>query len=137
PWQLGGLDLVHELAFVAPVIMPRPFVVTIYDLTFIRYPERLPTMRRLYLRLLTGLSCKRARRIMAISQSTADDLVTLLGVPRDRIDLAIPGVDSRYCPLPADSVADWRSRKGLPERFFLFVGTLEPRKNLTVLIQAY
>ena len=137
PWQLEGLNLVHELAFVAPVIMPRPFVVTIYDLTFMRYPQRLPRARRLYLRLLTGLSCKRARRVIAISQSTADDLVMLLGVPRERIDLAIPGVDSRFCPLPADAVTDWRNRQGLPERFLLFVGTLEPRKNLTVLLQAY
>src|SRR5258708_18615671 len=137
PWQLNGLDLVHEMAFVAPVVMPKPFVVTVYDLTFIRYPDRLPRVRRLYLRLLTGLSCKRARRVIAISQSTADDLVALLGVPRDRIDLAIPVVDSRYCPLPVAAVADWRIRKGLPGLFLFFVGTPEPRKNLMVLLQAY
>ena len=137
PWQLNGLDLVHEMAFVAPVVMPKPFVVTVYDLTFIRYPDRLPRVRRLYLRLLTGLSCKRARRVMAISQSTADDLISLLGVPRDRIDLAIPGVEPRFHPLPRSEVAAWRSQHHLPEHFLLFVGTLEPRKNLTTLLQAY
>jgi glycosyltransferase involved in cell wall biosynthesis len=140
PWQLaalGDLDLVHELAFVAPLVMPRPFVVTVYDLTFIRYPERLSSLRRWYLRLLTGLSCKRARRVIAISQSTADDLVALLGVPRDHIDLAIPGVNSAFCPLPANEVRSWRQRTGLPDRFLLFVGTLEPRKNLPMLLRAY
>jgi glycosyltransferase involved in cell wall biosynthesis len=137
PWQLGGLDLMHELAFVAPMIMPCPFVVTVYDLSFIRYPERLPRLRRLYLRLFTGMSCRRARRVLAISQSTAEDLVTLLKIPREKIDLAIPGVDPRFCPLPAREVAAWRARKGLPNRFFLFVGTLEPRKNLPMLLRAY
>src|SRR5258708_36277101 len=64
PWQVRKFDLFHELAFVAPLVMPCPFVVTVYDLTFIRYPERLPVSRRLYLRLLTGLSCRRARRVI-------------------------------------------------------------------------
>jgi len=137
PWQLGSFDLVHELAFVAPLVMPRPFVVTVYDLTFIRYPERLTRVRRLYLRLLTGLSCQRARRVLAISQSTADDLVTLLKVPRAKIDLAIPGVEPHFQPLPTAEVAQFRMTHGLPERFWLFVGTLEPRKNLPMLIRAY
>lgn len=137
PFLLGAFDLVHELAFVAPLIMPRPFIVTVYDLTFIRYPDRLPRSRRLYLRLFTKLSCQRARRVLAISQSTADDLTTLLGIPPDRIDLAIPGVDPRFHRLPADEIAAWRQAKGLPDRFLLFVGTLEPRKNLPVLLRAY
>jgi glycosyltransferase involved in cell wall biosynthesis len=137
PWQLGTFDLINELAFVAPLIMSRPFVVTVYDLTFIRYPQRLPRARRWYLRLLTGISCRRARRVIAISQSTADDLVTLLGVPRSRIDLAIPGVDPDFRPLPPADVARWREQRGLPRRFMLFVGTLEPRKNLPLLLRAY
>lgn len=137
PWQLGDCELVHELAFVAPLIMPRPFVVTVYDLTFLRYPDRLPPVRRLYLRLFTAISCRRARRVIAISRSTADDLVTLLGIPREKIDLAIPGVDPRFVPLPADQVAAWRQQKRLPERFLLYLGTLEPRKNLPMLLRAY
>src|SRR5258708_11119452 len=107
PLQLDDMDLVHELAFVAPVVMPRPFVVTVYDLTFLRYPQHLPRVRRAYLQLFTRLSCRHARRVMAISQATADDLVTVLGVPRERIDLAIPGVGARFHPLPPDEVAAW------------------------------
>src|SRR4051812_47612553 len=56
PFALGGLDLYHALAFVAPLILTLPSVVTIYDLSFVHYPERLPAARRLYLRLLTGLT---------------------------------------------------------------------------------
>ncbi len=137
PFQLGGLDLMHELAFVAPVVMPRPFVVTVYDLSFLRYPERLTRTRRLYLRLLTGYSCRRARRVIAISQSTADDLTNLLHIPRTKIDLAVPGIESRFQLLPAAEIERFRAQKGLPDRFMLFVGTIEARKNLPVLLRAY
>ncbi|MBX3083087.1 MAG: glycosyltransferase family 4 protein [Anaerolineae bacterium] len=137
PWQLGEFDLVHEMAFVAPALMPRPFVVTVYDLTFIRFPERLPSTRRLYLQLMTRLTCQRAKRVIAISNSTADDLVTFLNVPRAKIDLALPGIDPRFRPLPVSDVEAWRTQRGLPARFFLCVCTLEPRKNLGTLIKAY
>ncbi len=131
------VDLAHALAFVAPVMSRVPSVVTVYDLSFVHYPEVLPAARRLYLRLLTRLSCARARRVIAISRSTARDLVAVFGLPADRIDVAAPGVGPQFAPLPAGEVAEFRRAKGLPERFLLFLGTLEPRKNLPVLLRAY
>ncbi|MBX3066772.1 MAG: glycosyltransferase family 4 protein [Anaerolineae bacterium] len=137
PFQLGEFDLVHQMAFVAPLIKPRPFVVTIYDLTFLRFPERLRASRRFYLQLMTRIACRRARRIVAISQSTADDLVSLMGIPRAKIDLAIPGIDPRFKSLSTAEIAAWRQAQGLPDRFLLYLGTLEPRKNLATLLHAY
>lgn len=137
PFQLNGIDLMHELAFVAPLLMPRPFVVTVYDLSFIRYPQRLPAARRLYLRALTGASCRRARRVIAISRATAGDLHKLLRVPLEKIDLAIAGVQPHFKKLPRAEVEAFRAAKGLPERFFFYLGTLEPRKNLPTLLRAY
>jgi glycosyltransferase involved in cell wall biosynthesis len=138
PFALGGLDLYHALAFVAPLAITTPSVVTVYDLSFIHYPERLPAARRLYLRAFTGLTCRRARRVIAISHSTARDLTETLGIPADKIDVAAPGCDpSVYHPLPPEAVAAFRRAKNLPERFWLFIGTLEPRKNLLVLLEAY
>jgi glycosyltransferase involved in cell wall biosynthesis len=58
-------------------------------------------------------------------------------VPRDRIDLAYPGVDARFRPLPATEVEAFRERLGLPRRFVLYLGTLEPRKNLPALVKAF
>ncbi|MBK8030520.1 MAG: glycosyltransferase family 4 protein [Chloroflexi bacterium] len=138
PWQLGAFDLYHALAFVAPLPLSTPMIVTIYDLSFIHYPERLPAARRLYLRLFTGLTCRRARRVQVISQSTGRDVERSLGIPASKIDLAQPGYDpARFYPLPADEIAAFKRAKNLPERFWLFIGTLEPRKNLTVLLDAY
>lgn len=138
PFVLGGIDLYHALAFVAPLALTIPSVVTVYDLSFIHYPERLPAARRLYLRLFTGLTCRRARRVIAISHSTARDLTQTLGIPADKIDVAPPGCDpATFHPLPAEQIAAFRRERNLPERFWLFVGTLEPRKNLTTLIDAY
>lgn len=134
----GGFDLYHALAFASPLLLTRPSVVTIYDLSFIHYPERLSRMRRLYLRLLTPLSVKRARRVIAISHSTAHDLTATLGIPAEKIDVAAPGYDPAiFHRLPTAEIAAFRQSKGLPDRFWLFIGTLEPRKNLNTLIEAY
>jgi glycosyltransferase involved in cell wall biosynthesis len=138
PWLLRGFDLYHALAFVSPLVLPVPSVVTVYDLSFIHYPQVLPASRRLYLRLFTALSCRRARRVIAISHSTAHDLTAQLGIPPEKISVAAPGYDAARCrPLPPEQVAAFRRDKGLPERFWLFVGTLEPRKNLPLLLEAY
>ena len=138
PWGLGEFDLVHGLAFVSPLILPKPSVVTVYDLSFIHYPQVLSTSRRLYLRLFTALSCRRARRVIAISHSTARDLTDSLGIPADKIDVAAPGYDRTvFHPLPREQVEAFRREQGLPEQFWLFLGTLEPRKNLVTLIEAY
>ena len=138
PAQLSDFDLYHAMAFVAPLVNVKPTVVTVYDLTFMRYPERLPVSRRLYLRLFTALSCQRARRITAISHSTAHDLMRLLNIPASKIDVTPLGYDRDvHYPRSASEIASFKQRMGLPERFWLFIGTIEPRKNLTMLLDAY
>ncbi len=138
PWQLGAFDLYHALAFVAPLALPVPMVVTVYDLSFLHYPQALTPARRAYLRLLTGLTCRRARRVICISRSTARDVIESLGVAPEKVDVAAAGHDpARFRPLPPDEAAAFRRAKNLPERFWLFVGTLEPRKNLPTLLRAY
>lgn len=138
PFQLGRYDLYHALAFVSPLLLTVPSVVTLYDLSFIHYPQVLTPARRMYLRLLTAASCRRARRVIGISHSTARDIAATFGIAPDRIDVAACGYDTaRYRPLPPADIAAFRQARDLPERFWLFVGTLEPRKNLTTLLDAY
>ncbi len=140
PWVVrrAGVHLLHSMAFVSPLLSPAPTVVTVHDLSFLRFPERFPALKRLYLTAMTRLSCRRARRIIAVSQATADETVRWLGVPPSRIDIAPHGVDhQRFRPLPPDQVTRFRQARGLPERLALFVGTLEPRKNLPTLVEAF
>ena len=131
------VDLTHGLAFSLPLLSRVPGVVTMYDLSFRRLPDRFPAAQRLYLSAITQLSCRRARRVVAISEATRRDVAEWLGVPLARIDLAYPGVDARFRPLPLEEVRAFRERLGLPERFILYLGTLEPRKNLPALVEAF
>jgi glycosyltransferase involved in cell wall biosynthesis len=130
-------DLVHGPVFVAPLFAPCPAVVTIHDLSFIRFPRLFRPANRLYLTVLTRLSAWRARRLIAVSAHTAAETARLLGVEAERIDVVYHGVEPAFHPLPAGEIAAFRQRKGLPERFVLFVGTLEPRKNLERLVEAF
>jgi len=139
PWTLRriGAHLVHGPAFVGPLLAPCPVVITIHDLSFIRFPTLFRPAKRLYLTVLTRFSARRARRLIAVSTHTAAETTRLLGVPSERIDVVYHGVDPVFHPLPADEVAVFRQRRGLPERFVLCVGTLEPRKNQTRLVEAF
>jgi glycosyltransferase involved in cell wall biosynthesis len=132
-----GVDLLHALAFVTPLLSPCPSVVTVYDLSFLLYPESFKRAKRFYLGLFTRLSARRARRVIAISKSTKRDVVRLLGVPPGKVEVVYCGIDEVFRPLTEDQVITFRSKRGLPERFILFVGTIEPRKNVTRLIEAF
>lgn len=131
------LDVYHAMAFVAPLRLKIPTVVTVYDLTFIRYPEALSRSRRLYLQTLTRRTCQQAAVVIAISESTAQDVADLLDIPREKIVVAVPGVSEQFRPLPEEDVAAFRQKHQLPARFLLHLGTLEPRKNLVMLLHAY
>jgi glycosyltransferase involved in cell wall biosynthesis len=126
------------MAFVQPVALPCPGVVTIYDLSFLRYPKSFESRRRMYLRWGTAYSAQRARRVIAISESTKRDIVRLLGVPEGKVDVVACGVDEDFRPVDEPGLLDeLRKKRNLPPQMLLFVGTIEPRKNLVTLLEAY
>lgn len=138
PWaaQRDRLALIHSMGFAMPHFTSCPAVVTIYDLSFVHYPESFPALQRRYLATATADSCRRARRIVAISESARQDIHRVYGVALERIDVVVPGVSAAYRPLAPDEVAAFRRQQGLPERFLLHVGTLQPRKNISLLLDA-
>jgi glycosyltransferase involved in cell wall biosynthesis len=139
PWAVrrAGIDLVHGPAYVGPLASRCPFVVTVHDLSFLRYPQSFRALNRLYLTYGTRWSVQRAQRVIAVSESTKRDLVRQYGLSPAAVDVVYNGVDPSFRPLPAAEVAAFRAGRDLPERFVLFVGTLEPRKNVVCLIEAY
>ncbi|MGD1996119.1 MAG: glycosyltransferase family 1 protein [Anaerolineae bacterium] len=131
------VDLAHAPVFVAPLAASCPLVVTIHDLSFLRLPHVFHPAKRLYLNVFTRASVRRAQRIIAVSTHAAEETARLLGVQRGRVDVICHGVDSEFHPRSPEEVRAFRERRGLPERFLLFVGTLEPRKNLVRLVEAF
>jgi glycosyltransferase involved in cell wall biosynthesis len=139
PWALrrAGVDVAHGPVFAGPLAADCPFVVTVHDLSFLRHPHLFRPANRLYLSTMARVSARRARRVIAVSAHAARETVQLLGVRREKIDVIYHGVDPTFRPLKEEQVADFRARKGLPARFVLFVGTLEPRKNVLSLVEAF
>jgi len=139
PQKLASLrpDLLHGLAYALPVGWPGPGVVTIYDLSFLRFPHAFKTANRIYLTASTRATARRARRVLTISEHARRDIVRLLSVPEERVDVTYPAAEERYRLVAAAEVTAFRLARGLPEAFVFAVGTLEPRKNLVGLLQAY
>jgi len=127
------LDLLHALAFAGPRALALPWVVTVYDLSFIRYPQSFNTANRLYLTWATRDAVRRANRVIAISASTKRDLVAMFGVAENKIDVVYCGTDPMFSPEANPHLA----APVMPEKMILYVGTLEPRKNVAPLIRAF
>ncbi len=130
-------DLFHGTLNVVPLACPVPSVVTIHDLAFIRFPYTFRSYNRTYLDLATRVSVRRATRILAVSEHTKREVVGLLGVPAERVVVTPNAARAHFRPPAAEALAAFRTRHRLPEQFVLYVGTLEPRKNLTTLLDAY
>lgn len=126
-------------AHVVPLIHPRT-IVTIHDLGYLIYPEAHGRFSRWYLRASTRWSARQARRIIAVSQATADDIVKYTGVKADKIRVIHHGYDLRFKRITDErQINAAKQRIGLlpNEKYMLYVGTIQPRKNLVRLVEAW
>lgn len=126
-------DVTFVPAHTLPLRFPGPGAVTVHDLGYRRFPDAHPARQRAYLDLTTRHSARRAAVVLADSAATAADLTHFYGTPPTKIRVVYPGVDAP----PVGDVAAVRAKYGLPERYFLFLGTLQPRKNIAVIVQSY
>lgn len=131
------LDVLHSPDFIPPLRGARRHVITVHDLTFLHEPAHKDAAARKYYNDQINFAVHHADHILAVSEATRDDLTRMLGVPEAKITVQPHGVDERFRPLSTDELAHARAALNLPETFVLFVGTLEPRKNIPVLLDAY
>jgi glycosyltransferase involved in cell wall biosynthesis len=134
---LPRANLFHATEHLLLPLQSIPAVITVHDLIFRHLPEHHKPLNRWYLNLALPLYCRRATHVIAISECTRQDLVAAYGLPSEQITVIHEAADPRFRPQPPDRVAAVRRRYGLPERYLLFVGTIEPRKNLTRLLHAF
>ncbi|MCL5962025.1 MAG: glycosyltransferase family 4 protein [Chloroflexi bacterium] len=132
-----GIDLLHSPDFIPPFVRRCKSVITIHDLAFLLYPQILTLgSRRYYSQVFRA--ARSADAIIAVSNSTKRDIVERLGVPETKVFVVHHGVDRMFRPLKElRRVEEPLRRLGVTVPFVLFVGTLEPRKNLVTFLDAF
>lgn len=134
----GPLDIFYSPDFVLPPVWRARTLLTVHDLSFVRYPQTVDPHLHRYLNVAVPRSVRRADHILADSQNTARDLIELWSVPPEKVSVLYSGVEFHFRPVTDEAeLARVRKRYGLPQHFILSVGTLQPRKNYERLIQAF
>ena len=134
---LPDVELFHAMEHLLLPLRSAPTILTVHDLIFRHLPEHHKPLNRWYLNLALPLYCRRAGHIITVSEHSKSDLVSAYGIAEERISVIYEAADPRFRPQPSQAVADVRVRYGLPERYLLFIGTIEPRKNLSRLLAAF
>jgi glycosyltransferase involved in cell wall biosynthesis len=157
PWLVRKyrLDLLHSPHYTLPWLMPAPArrskipgrhlsagrtlsAVTFHDMTFFLFPNLHTRVKRWFFPMAIHLSASRADLLIACSESTRQDAIRLLGIPPEKIHTVYEGISEDFRPIEEPEILETtRLRYQLPEKFYLYVGTVEPRKNLPLLIQSY
>ncbi|MEP6775257.1 MAG: glycosyltransferase family 1 protein [Chloroflexota bacterium] len=123
---------------VVPLLHPRKTVITVHDLGYFVYPQAHTRLSRFYLRVSTWFSVRSAKRVIAISRATKRDLVKYYGVPTGKVRVVYHGCDPVFKPVRDEkTLEDVAARYGVGRPYCLHVGTLQPRKNLGMLVEAW
>ncbi len=135
---LPETDVLHATEHLLPYVRSAATVLTVHDLIFKFFPEYHLWQNRWYLGTMLPRFACRADAIIAVSEHTKRDVMKLLKVPEQKITVVPEGVNPAFRPLTdAADLARVRARYALPERYLLYLGTIEPRKNLVTLLNAY
>lgn len=134
-------DVLFVPAHVVPLGMPlqrhTKAVVTVHDMGYMHFPEAHTKAHRLYLRLSTLWSARVARHVIAISAATRDDVMRYARIPTEKITVIHHGVGKRFRPAEPKTIAETLGRYRIAAPYLLFVGTVQPRKNLERVIEAF
>jgi glycosyltransferase involved in cell wall biosynthesis len=131
------LDLIHSPDFIPPLRSHIPTVITVHDLAFLHWPHFITKDSAAYYGQIDR-AVKRADHIIVPSENTKQDVIAQLGVHPSKVSVIYEAADERFVPLPVEATrAEMMQRYNLPAKFALFVGTIEPRKNVDGLLRAF
>ena len=134
------VDLFHGLSNELPLGLYRAqrvgTVVTIHDLAFIRYPQYYKPIDRLLYRRKYGASARAADHVITVSEQTRRDVIDIFGVEEERVTTVYQGCSERFAQIQPEEVVAARQALRLPQRYMLFVGSIEERKNLLLAVEA-
>lgn len=134
--RLGRFDLYHEPNLV-PFRVPLPTVVTVHDLSVILFPNWHPAERVKRYEQAFERGVKTAAHILVDSEAVRSEALRVLGLAPERVTTVHCGIAPAFQPQSPEDIGVVRTRLGLPPRYLLYVGTVEPRKNLTTLLRAF
>jgi glycosyltransferase involved in cell wall biosynthesis len=139
-WELRQRqpDVFFTPAHVIPLTFRGPAVATVHDLGYHHFPQAHTRFQVAYLHWSTRHNVRRSRQILADSRATRQDLIHFYDVPPQKVTVVYPGVDPSLAPVTDEQVlARVRKQYGINRPYMLYLGTLQPRKNLQRLVEAY
>ena len=135
---LGPIDVLHSPNMTAPRLKNAKLAVTIHDLSYLVHPEFHTRENLQFSKQQTAMTAKYAAKIIAVSYHTKRDLISYYSIPEERVDVIYEASRKAYYPeRDVDFIQRSLMRLGIFKNFMLFVGSLEPRKNVRTLIKAY
>ena len=140
PWKLHKhrIDVYHGPSYVLPIFAKNKMVLTIYDMTLFATHDWYNPISRFRVQKLLRASAKKAHKIIAGSENSKRDIIEILRVPEEKVRVIYIGVNDMYKPIDDQHELDSiKARYGITGRFVLHVGSLNPRKNIPRLIDAY
>lgn len=135
----GDADITHFMSYYVPPGVKGKVITMVYDMVYKVYPETVKRKTLYMLNLNMENACRRADVIITVSNFSKSEIMKYLGVPSEKIVVMPCGVDfKKFNPnYSIDIVAETKNKYGIKEDYFLYLGTLEPRKNIERLIEAY
>jgi glycosyltransferase involved in cell wall biosynthesis len=135
---LPGVTLFHATEHLLPYLTQARSVITLHDVAYLRFPQHHLWQNRLYLTLMVPRFLRRADAVICVSEATRRDALHFYRLAPAKVHVVTEGVEPPFAPIAAPAARETiRAKYRLPQRFILHIGTLEPRKNLKVLLEAY
>lgn len=132
------LDVFFSLTHYLPLFTSSPSVISILDVSYLYFPDLFKKKDLYKLKFWGGYSIKKAKKIITISNSSKNDIIKMYKVNSDKIAVVYPGVKEKLSSKDRDlNMTDLKEKFGISSPFILFVGTLQPRKNIVRLIEAF